>query len=468
MAKLPINDKSLVVVIDDDEAARVSIGQMLRLRGYEVEEFPSAVSALEWVNLPDSFCIITDIKMPWMDGETFLEELKKRDNKVPVIIITGHGDVPMAVRCLKAGAYDFIEKPFEDDVLLAAVKRAVEKSKLRRESDELRRRLKMITPEEDVYFGMIGRSQVMQDVFQHIEIYAKYDAPVLICGETGVGKELAARAIHAQSPRAEYPYVPVNAGALSESLLESELFGHARGAFTGADSKRDGKIVMADKGTLLLDEIESLSLKAQVQLLRVLEDGLVQPLGADKPRKVDIRLLATTKTDLSLLVEQGKMREDFYHRIMVLRLMIPPLRERVEDIPLLAAHFLKTFSQKCSIPVPKIPEETFAKMMRYSWPGNVRELKNAIERMVITSHRGITGSFEFEDTFESSRLLSLPSTPGRLRDEMEKTEKRIIEMTLREFRGEIGSTSMALGISRRALYERMKKYGLHKEDFKDR
>jgi len=466
MAKAAAQSKGIVVVIDDDEAARVSIGQMLRLRGYTVEEFPSARTALEWLGLPDAHCVITDVKMPGIDGEAFLAETKRLNYTAPVIMISGHGDIPMAVRCLKSGAYDFVEKPFEDDVLIASVMRAVEKAMLRRESEELRRRLEMMTPEEDTRFGMVGRSRLMQDVYQQIEVFSKSDAPVLISGETGVGKELVARAIHAQSHRAGGPYVPVNAGALSETLLESELFGHARGAFTGADAKRDGKIVSASGGTLLLDEIESLSARAQVQLLRVIEDGMVQPLGQDTPRKVDIHLLATTKMDLKEQVQQGRMREDFYHRIMVLTITVPPLRDRIEDIPLLASYFLKYASDQAGTPVPKIPEETFAAMMRHSWPGNVRELKNAVERMVITSHDGIAGSFELDESFGNVRLLSLPPAPGRLHDEMEMTEKRVIEAALKENHGEVGATSASLGISRRALYERMKKYGFHKEDFR--
>lgn len=456
-----------VVVIDDDEAARLSIGQMLRLRGYAVEVFSSAEAALAWPGLPSVMCIITDVKMPGMGGEEFLSETTRRGYPPPVVMITGHGDISMAVRCLKAGAYDFVEKPFEDDVLLACVARAVEKITLKRESDALRKRLNMLSPAEDGHFGMVGRSRLMQDVYEQIEVIAKSDAPVLIIGETGVGKELVAHEIHAQSSRSEGPFVPVNAGALpDETLLESELFGHTRGAFTGATTERDGKLVTASGGTLLLDEIESISVRAQIQLLRVLEDGLVQPLGKDKPRKVDIRLLATSKVDLQEEVRKGRVREDFYHRIMVLPITVPPLRQRIEDIPLLISHFLKQTADRNGIPVPEIPEKTLAEMLKHTWPGNVRELKNAVERMVVTSHNGKVGAFFPDEAFGAAPLLSLPSTPGRLRDELEKTERLVIEVALREHKGEINATYQALGISRRALYERMKKYDLNKEDFR--
>jgi len=458
--------KGAVAVIDDDDVARLSIGQMLRLRHYRVELFASGEAALACPRLPDLDCVVTDVKMPGMSGEEFLEEALRRGLPCPVIMITGHGDIAMAVRCLKAGAYDFVEKPFEDDVLLASVGRAVEKRMLRRESEELRRRLAWASPDEDGRFGMVGRSAVMQDLYQQVETAARTDAPVLIAGETGAGKELVARAIHGQSARAAGPFVPVNAGALPESMLESELFGHAKGAFTGADAERDGKLVTASGGTLLLDEIVSISARAQMQLLRVLEDGLVQPLGKDVLRPVNIRLLATTKVDLAEQVRLGRMREDFYHRIVVLTIAAPALREHPEDIPLLVSHFLRVAAQRSGAPAPQIPEETLAEMLAYAWPGNVRELRNAVDRMVITAESGVAGPFVQDENLTGGRLLSLPATAGRLREEMERTERAVIEAALREQRGEITTTCRALGISRRALYERMKKYGLLKESYR--
>ncbi|MFC1597355.1 sigma-54-dependent transcriptional regulator, partial [Planctomycetota bacterium] len=364
-----------VVVIDDDEAARVSAAQMLRLRRYTVQAFSSAEGALAWPGLGDVACVVSDVKMPGMDGEEFLAEMKRKGLPPPVIMVTGHGDVAMAVRCLKAGAYDFVEKPFDADVLLACVRRAVETGALRREADELRRRLQVLSPEEDGRYGMVGRSRVIQDVYEQIEVLAKSNAPVVVNGETGVGKELVARAIHAQSRRAEMPFVALNAASLPEATLESELFGHVRGAFTGADCTRAGKLVTASGGTLLLDEVESISERAQLQLLRVLEDGLVQPLGGDRSRQVDVRLMATTKVDLQEEVRQGRMRADFYHRIVVLPVVVPPLRERPEDIYLLVSHFLKQGATRNGVPVPEVTEKTLLDMSRHSWPGNIRELK---------------------------------------------------------------------------------------------
>jgi two-component system C4-dicarboxylate transport response regulator DctD len=298
-----------------------------------------------------------------------------------------------------------------------------------------------------------------------VEAAARSDAPVLVVGETGTGKELVARAIHSQSHRASGPFVPVNAGALPETMLESELFGHARGAFTGAIGEREGKLVTASGGTLLLDEIETISARAQVQLLRVLDDGVMEALGSDRPRKVDIRLVCASNADLEAEIRRGAMREDFYHRIMVLSIPVPPLRERAEDIPLLASHFIRQAAHRNGIPAPSLPEQTLAEMMRYGWPGNVRELKNAVERLVITSRDGTAGSFT-PDMRESDRLLSIATGPGRLRDELEKVEKAVIDAALKESHGEVTAAWQALGISRRALYERMKKYNLDRETFK--
>jgi len=458
--------KGVILVIDDDEAARLSISQMLKLRGYKSEAFASASDAIAWPGLGSSDCVICDVKMPIMSGEDFLAEAQRIKLTPQVIMITGHGDVSMAVRCLKAGAYDFVEKPFEDEVLLASVARAVEKAALMRESAELRRKISLLSPGEDSAFGMVGGSSAMQELYEQIKIVAPTTAPVLVIGETGVGKELVSKAIHDQSSRKGKSFVAVNAGALPESMLESELFGHAKGAFTGADKDRDGKLVAASGGTLLLDEIESISLGAQVKLLRVLEEGTLYPLGKDDLRNVDIRLIATTKVDLGELVKKGGMREDFYHRIMVFPISVPSLRERPEDIAQLMAHFLGIVAVKNGIPIPELPEKTLSEMIRYSWPGNVRELRNVVERMVITARDGVAGSFKPDREIDSSRLLSMPTTSGRLRGEMERTEKQVIETALSESDGRISTACATLGISRRALYERMKKYGITKEDFK--
>jgi DNA-binding NtrC family response regulator len=459
--------KALVAVIDDDEAARLSVGQMLRLRRFEVKVFTSAEASLAWPSLPNADAVICDVKMPGMSGEDFLAEMARHEWAPPVILVTGHGDVSMAVRCLKSGAYDFVEKPFEDDVLLACVARAVEKSALRRESAELRRRLAAVSTDEDGRHGLIGRSRAMQDVYDQIDVVARSSAPVLVWGETGTGKELVARAIHDQSPRARGPFVALNAGALPETMLESELFGHARGAFTGADAARDGKMVAASGGTLMLDEVESIPIRAQLQLLRVLEDGLVYPLGRDAPRKVDIRLVATTKVDLAEQVRKGQMREDFYHRILVLQVHLPALRERTEDIPLLVGHFLKQAATRNGVQVPQIPDESLAAMLGHPWPGNVRELKHAVERMVITARDGRSGTFAGEEQFDATRLLSLPPGAGRLREALETTEHHVIRDALERHGGEVTATALGLGISRRALYERMKKYGLSREDYQE-
>ena len=325
-------EKAVIVVIDDDEAARHSIGQMLGLRGWAVEIFSSAEAALAWPGLADALCIVTDVKMPGMDGEELLARVRALPSAPPVVMITGHGDIAMAVRCLKAGAFDFAEKPFDDVVLLAYVAKAAEQTRLIRETNDLRRRLSLFSPGEDGRFGMVGRSQAMRDVYAQVEAAGRSDLPVLVTGETGVGKELVARAIHAQSHRARGPFVPVECRSVARTMLESELFGHAKGAYTGALGEREGKLVLATGGTLFLDEIETISPRAQVQLLRVLDDGVVEPLGSDRPRTVNIRLVCASNVNLAEEVRRGAIREDFYHRIMVLSIRVPPLRERPEDI----------------------------------------------------------------------------------------------------------------------------------------
>jgi two-component system C4-dicarboxylate transport response regulator DctD len=466
MVKSEQTNQGNVAVIDDDEATRLSLSQMLRLRAYDVKAFSSAEAALNSTGLTELDCIITDVKMPGMDGEQFLLKMNTNETAPPLVMITGHGDISMAVRCLKAGAYDFVEKPFNNEIMLATVARAVDMSRLRRDSADLRQRIQNFSSEEEGRFGMVGRSPAMQDLYDQIETFSKSNAPVLILGETGAGKELVARAIHMRSSRSGGPFVPINAGALPEATIESELFGHSRGAFTGAEADRDGLLVTASGGTLLLDEIETISEKTQIQLLRVLEDGLVQPLGRDKPEKVDVRLLITTKQNLKDLVDKKYLREDFYHRIAVLQIRIPSLRERAEDIPLLVSHFIKKASKTEGVPVPGITESTLAAMMHHSWPGNVRELINYVRRMIITAQNGLISSFLNEAMPAAEHLPSLPYSQGLLRTELERTEKDVVRAALSEHAGEINATCQALGISRRALYDRMIKYRLHKEDFK--
>jgi len=455
----PRSGRPLVAVVDDDETARHSIAQMLRLRGFAVEPFASAEAVLSWADLGGAACVVTDVKMPGMDGERLLAELAARLERPPVIMVTGHGDVAMAVRCLKAGAFDFVEKPFDDDVLVAHVERAVEQSALRDEAGELRRRLSLLAPAGDGAHGMVGTSRAMREVYAQIDAAARSTVPVAVVGETGSGKELVARAIHAASARSAGPFVPVNAGALPEGMLESELFGHAKGAFTGALADREGRLASASGGTLLLDEIETISTRAQVQLLRVLDDGVVVPLGADRGRTVDVRLITSSNADLEAELRRGAIREDFYHRIMVLPIRVPPLRERREDISLLASHFLRAAAARMGAGVATIPSRTLDQMLAYDWPGNVRELRNAVERMAITARDGEAGPFEPDRRPDAERHLALPGGAGRLRGELERVEREAIAAALAQH-GSMTAAAKALGISRRALYERLHRYGI--------
>jgi len=455
-----------VVLVDDDDELREVLVELLAEHGYEVWPFDAAEAALASPRLAEAGVVLSDVRMPGMDGEALLTAVSERHPDLPVVMITAHGEVPMAVRCLHQGAWDFLQKPFDETVLLAAVKRAVQHTVIRREHEALSARLERPPREDDGAFGMVGTSASMQELYRQIQLVAPSEAPVLLRGETGSGKELVARAIHDQSPRSAGPFVAVNAGALPEGLLESELFGHSKGAFTGAVAKREGRLASASRGTLLLDEVEGLSPRAQVQLLRVLEDGLVMAVGSDEPRRVDIRLITASKENVPELVKKGILREDFFHRVVVLTVEVPPLRSRREDIPLLVAHFLRRAARRAGGEVPRVPDAVLERLLDHRWPGNVRELQNAVERMFVTARDGEVGAPSPTGDSSSKRLMSLPATPGLLRDALERTEREVIHTALQAEQGRVAVAARRLGISRRALYQRLERYGIDPDAFR--
>jgi two-component system C4-dicarboxylate transport response regulator DctD len=455
-----------VVLVDDDDDLREVLAELLAEQGYEVLELGTAEEALSSPRLGEAGVVLSDVRMPGMGGEALLSELQERHPELPVVMLTAHGDVPMAVRCLREGAYDFLQKPFDETVLLAAVRRAMEHTVIRREHAELTARLARPALDDDGAYGMVGTSPAMRELYRQIQLVAPSEAPVLLRGETGSGKELVARAIHAQSPRSGGPFVAVNAGALPEGLLESELFGHSKGAFTGAVHKRAGRLASASRGTLLLDEVESLSPRAQVQLLRVLEDGLVMAVGADEARRVDIRLITASKENVAELVRKGILREDFFHRVVVLTVEVPPLRARREDIPLLVAHFLRRAARRANVEPPQVPDDALEALLGHRWPGNVRELQNTVERMFVTTRDGRVGSPSPTGEAVSKRLMSLPATPGLLRDALERTEQEVIQSALQAEQGRVAAAARRLGISRRALYQRLERYGIAPDEYR--
>ena len=435
--------KSSVMLIDDEEHLRTACTQALELADIAVQSHADASAALEILAADWPGVIVTDIKMPGMDGLELMERVLDLDAELPVILITGHGDVPMAVRAMRAGAYDFIEKPFASGVLVDAVRRALEKRRLVLENRVLRAALDGAG--DTLENRLVGRTEAMLRLREEIRNYAATDADVLILGETGTGKEVTARALHDLSPRRNGRFVAINCGALPENMIESELFGHEPGAFTGALKRRIGRIQHADGGTLFLDEIESMPPDLQIRLLRVLQDRCVVPLGGNDEIPVDLRIVAATKEDLNKLAASGSFRRDLYYRLEVLTLCLPPLRDRRDDIPLLFQHFVNQACERFRRPPVPVTPSLLAGMMAHDWPGNVRELQNAALRHVLGAGNG-----------PAAAEAEMPT----LAAQMEAVEKRLIEAALQRHDGSLKQTYETLVISRKTLYDKMRKHGI--------
>ena len=438
-----------VALIDDDAAVRASLTQTLELAGFSVSGFESAEQALATLSSGFLGVVITDMRLPRMDGLTLLQELRRRDANVPVILITAHGDIGLAVQAMHAGAYDFLEKPFAPERLIDVTTRAMEKFALSAEVQSLRRQL---AAQRGIEATLLGRSPAMQTLQRQVQQLAATSADVMIIGETGTGKELVARCLHDHSARRERHFVAINCGGLPESLLESELFGHEMGAFTTASRKRIGKIEHADGGTLLLDEIESMPLTFQVKLLRVLQERKLERLGSNEEIRVDVRVVAATKADLQAMSEQQTFRSDLYYRLNVAVLRLPPLRERREDIPLLFENFVLQAAARHGREPSMASAALSQQLMSHDWPGNVRELRNAAERFVL----GLS-----ED-----RLVSAAASPLTLPQQMDQVEKALIEQALKAHRGVISATCEALGIGRKTLYDKLARYGIAADDYR--
>ncbi len=435
--------KNIVVLIDDEEHLRTACRQALELADMEVESFESPDGAFERIGRSWPGVIVSDIKMPGMNGLDVMARVHALDPGLPVILITGHGDVAMAVEAMRDGAYDFIEKPFASDVLVGAVHRALEKRHLALENRALRAALGEGSGLEQ---RLIGRTPVMVRLRKQISNYAATDADVLILGETGVGKELVARSLHEDSPRKNGRFVAINCGALPETMIESELFGHEAGAFTGATQKRIGRIQHAHEGTLFLDEVESMPLDLQIKLLRVLQDRTVMPLGGNDEIEVDVRIVAATKENLRDLADDKRFREDLFYRLDVLSLSIPPLRDRLDDIALLFQHFVNQACDRFKRPPLEVSAVKIADLQSLNWPGNVREVQNAALRFAL----GADGPVNNNDS----------ATPSSLAAQMEAVEKRLIITALEKHGNSLKQTYEALEISRKTLYDKMQKYAI--------
>jgi len=439
-----------ILIVDDEPIVRESLGAWFRAEGYAVELASSAKQTLERLATSDPDIFLIDIKMPGMDGLELQKKIHEAKPEATIIIMTAYASVDTALVAMKQGAYDYIIKPFDPNDLEHLVRNAIERRHLVTENRELKSRLDEMSPFSEI----IAESPAMRRVLEQVSIVARSDTNVLTRGESGTGKELIARALHAASERRFLPIVVVNCGALSEGLIESELFGHEKGSFTGALYRRKGKFEMADGGTLFLDEIGDISLKTQVDLLRVLEEKKIVRVGGNVEIPVDFRLVAATNRTLEAMVAEGKFREDLYYRLNVFSIAIPPLRERREDIAPLANSFLPRFARSLNRPVTRISPEAMALLAGYDWPGNVRELQNAIERAVLVcrGREATPGDFPFHS--------AKAAPPGKSLAEVERLHvKRVLD----ESGWNITRAARLLEIDRVTLYNKIKRYGLERE-----
>ncbi|MBG0509682.1 sigma-54-dependent Fis family transcriptional regulator [Agrobacterium sp. MOPV5] len=442
-----------IFLVDDDSQLRKAMVQTLELDGLPVTSFARAEQALAALNEDFDGVVITDVRMPGMTGLEFFDHVRKIDADLPVILITGHGDVPMAVDALHNGAYDFIAKPFPAERMVESARRALEKRRLVLENRALRRA--GAQAEDDL--PLIGQTPAMERLRTTLRHIADTDVDVLVAGETGSGKEVVATVLHRWSKkRSKGNFVALNCGALPETVIESELFGHEPGAFTGAQKKRVGRIEHSSGGTLFLDEIESMPLAVQVKMLRVLEMREVSPLGSNEERPVDIRVVAAAKVDLGDPAERGTFREDLYYRLNVVTLSIPPLRERKADIPLLFSHFVTKAANRFNMAVPQISAGISRRLNDHDWPGNVRELGHFAERVVL--------GLETEPA-EAPALRSAIPASGTLPERMDEIEARIIRETLEQSNGDVAETIAMLGIARKTFYDKLQRHGINRADY---
>lgn len=448
-----MSNKLPVIFIDDEKHIRRANSQTLELAGYEVTSLERAEHALPHLSEAWGGVVVTDIRMPGMGGLEFLQQMQEMDPDLPVILISGHADIAMAVQAMRDGAYDVLEKPFATGQLLDTVRRAGEKRTLTLENRSLRQELELQGAPGP---RLLGNSEGMQRLRATIAQIGDTDVDILILGETGTGKELVARSLHEHGQRREHNFVAVNCGAVPENLIESELFGHEAGAFTGAKGMRVGKLEHSNGGTLFLDEIESMPMKVQVHLLRVLQERYIERLGSNTPIPLDLRVVAASKVDLLAAVD---FRDDLYYRLNVVTIEIPPLRERREDILLLFQHFVLVASARYQREVPVLNPTQLSVLMTHAWPGNVRELRNTAERYVLL---GENYAYDLEKLLhgaENSLAITLPQ-------QVECFEKSLIIQELALQKGSLKQTMVALGIPRKTLYDKMQRYGLDKSHYK--
>jgi len=448
-----------ILVIDDEQTQRDILAEILTDAGYDVTAAMDGEEGLRRISQEECHLVLTDLKMPGIDGMTVLQEALGMNPDIQVVLMTAFGTIPGAVSAIKTGAYDYLTKPFRKEDLLRVVQRAAEKSKLLQEN----RQLKNEIFKRYGYHNLIGASKPMQELFRLIDRIKNIDATVLVTGESGTGKELVARAIHYNGSRQHGPFVAINCGAIPENLIESELFGHQKGAFTGAVRSYAGKFEQAQNGTIFLDEIGAMPLALQVRLMRVLQEKTVERVGGTDSIKLDVRVIAATNENLEGKIRENLFRNDLFHRLNVFAIHLPPLRERVEDIPLLARHFLRKAAEKYSRPTPQLSSAALERLEKYGYPGNVRELENIIEKSVILCDLQTLGP--------DALMMPQPRIPGssdkfREQADLPAMELDMIVEALKDYNGSIKKASQKLGISYKTLQYRMRKFNIRKEDYK--
>jgi len=447
-----------ILVVEDEEGMREFLRILLTKDGYDVVAFEEGASALDSFKDENFHVVITDIKMPGMSGMEVLARVKEIDPSVPVIIMTGHGSMETAIEAVNKDAFAYLLKQARNDEIKQLVKKAVEMRLLQKENRLLKQQLKKNLTDRPT----IGKSQKIRQVFALVDKVAETDSTILIYGESGTGKELVAREIHTKSGRSDGPFVSINCGALPEALLESELFGHVRGSFTGAVRDKDGLLAVAKAGTFFLDEVGETSPTIQVKLLRVLQEREIIPVGGVKPIKVDVRLIAATNADLERDVETGKFRADLFYRLNVIPIHIPPLRERKDDISLLVEHFLKIYSQGSGKPMKTVSPEAFDILMRYDWPGNVRELENALERAVILQEGRIIMPEDLPEKLRARSKDKSDSVVSVTNLTLDELEKEYLLKVLEETGWHKKRAASILGINASTLYRKLQRYGFDK------
>lgn len=449
-----------ILIVDDEANLRHMLSIVLGKQGYAVDEACDGEKALEMAAQKAYDVILCDVRMPVVDGPEFLRRFRSAGREGTVIMMSAYGTVDTAIECMKMGAYDYVSKPFKNDEIILVLRKAEERERLKSENI----RLQAEVEREYSFGGIVGKTPSMQEIFTLIRKVCDYKTTVLILGESGVGKELIARAIHFNSNRKKAPFVAINCGAVPENLLESELFGHVKGAFTDAVSDKAGLFEQADGGTLLLDEIGEMPPLLQVKLLRVLQESEIRPVGAGSMRKVDVRVVSATSRDLARDVVDGRFREDLYYRLNVFCITVPPLRKRTADIPFLAGHFLEKYGARLGKPGVRLSPEALKIFLEYEWPGNVRELENCIERGLVLCEGDTMGIDSLPDTirnrFSGSSAFDVAEDTFSLKQASERLERDYIRKSLEKTGGNRTQAAKILEISHRALLYKMKEYGI--------